>query len=330
MLRSGDRAVGHRPGTALLRLRRRLGALFVLCLCGVHLAGLAGCKTNQATGRSQYDHWSREQEIAVGTEAMRELIPEYGGRYPSPQLDGYVAEVGLRMAALVEDPEKQSLPWEFVVLDSEIINAFALPGGKIFVSRGLLQQMESEAELAAVLGHEIGHVTAEHAEQRIGRQLGANVFLTGLGIAGGAVGGGGTAAVIQASQVIVQQGTGLFLLKYSRGEESEADSLGVRYMVAAGYNPRGMLDLLGILNAASQGDKGWELLATHPYPETRLREIRRLIDETPAYASAEASGAAIVGSDRWKQRALPYLPGRTVALLPPGATCWCGGSHEHH
>lgn len=306
-------------------------ALFTLLLLPTLVAAVGGCRTNAATGRSQYNHWSQQEEVEVGTEAMGQLVPEYGGAYTSPQLSSYVSEVGMRMASLVEDPEKQTLPWEFTVLNSDIINAFALPGGKIFVSLGLLHEMESEAELAAVLGHEIGHVTAEHAEQRIGRELGTNIFVTGIGVVGGVFGGPGASGVIQASQVLVGAGAQGFLLRYSRGEESEADALGVRYMVSAGYNPRGMLDLLEILQAASQGDKGWEFLATHPYPETRLKETRALIDGS--FLAAEQNPAAIVGTDLWKSRALPYLPARAVSavsMLPPGAACWCGGTHDHH
>jgi predicted Zn-dependent protease len=120
----------------------------------------AGCRYNPATGRSQLLLMSSEDAIALGTESKPALILEYGGEVESAQLRSYVSLVGHSLASLTEADYPQ-LPWEFTVLDSDVINAFALPGGKVFASRGLLARLDSEAQMAGVLGHEVGHVTAQ-------------------------------------------------------------------------------------------------------------------------------------------------------------------------
>lgn len=239
-------------------------------------AALAGCTTNPATGRTQFNALSKEQEIALGEEAKGQLTDEYGGRVKDPQLQAYVTEVGQRLLAGIE-PEYRDLPWEFILLDSDVINAFALPGGKVFMSRGLAQKMTDEAQLAGVLGHEIGHVTAEHADKRIS----SNLILQGL-IVGAAIGAGQAEAAWigeAVPQFVGAAGQG-FLMKFSRDEESEADSLGLRYMTRAGYDPRGQVDVMEILKSASGGRGGSpEWLSTHPLPETRIDRLEREINE---------------------------------------------------
>ena len=233
------------------------------------LALNAACVTNPATGRSQFNVLSTEKEIAIGTEAMPELIEGYGGVVPDPALQAYVTRVGQSMLPYVEG-DFGELPWEFIFLNSSIINAFALPGGKVFVSRGLVEQMTSEAQLAAVLGHEIGHVTAQHVDDRITRQTGSQI---GAAIID-AVAGASDMKYAQELAALTITGAGLYALKYDRNQETESDNLGIRYMMKAGYNPRGMLETMQILDRAAGGNGGtFEWLSTHPLPATRIKRI---------------------------------------------------------
>jgi len=284
-------------------------------------SALVGCRTNEATGRLQLSTMSREDEISLGTQAQPQLIAEYGGEVTSAALRNYVAEVGHSMAQLTEG-DNPTLPWEFTVLDSDVINAFALPGGKVFISRGLLQEFENEAQLAGVLGHEIGHVTAKHIDERISQSQTLGI---GGAIVGAVVGGGTNWGTL--IDVVVGVGGQGYLLKFGRDQESEADALGVRYMVAAGYDPIGMVQVIEVLKKASEGPRPIEMLSTHPYPETRLARVSRLIEKE--YTFARDNPQFVIGSDRFTQRARPYIsagPGDATQRLAAGG-CWCGREH---
>lgn len=235
---------------------------------GVCASALAwGCVTNAATGRSQLNMLSREQEIQLGTESAGALTESYGGAVDDPALTAYVRMVGMRLVEHVEG-DYGELPWEFTLLDSDVINAFALPGGKVFVSRGLVERFDNEAQLAAVLGHEVGHVTAEHADRAVSRQL----ILAG--IAAGASMAAGNDETMQVAAGALVTGTGVFALTYDRKQETEADKLGMRYMTAAGYDPVGMLQVMEVLRDASGGGGQAEFLSTHPLPQSRIERIR--------------------------------------------------------
>ena len=249
----------------------------IVITAGLLALPLGGCVTNKATGKSQLNVLSREEEVAIGEQSMPELIKEYGGVVQDPQLREYVANIGRSMLPYIEQ-DYQSLPWEFTLLDSKVINAFALPGGKVFMSRGLLEEMTNEAQLAGVLGHEIGHVTAEHADKHIARattlQIGATIASIFASEAG--------AAASAATQVLVSS-AGTFALKFGRDEELEADSLGIRYMVADHYNPIGQLQVMQILKKASGGGSSPEWLSTHPAPKTRIDRIEDMLSGKYAY-----------------------------------------------
>ena len=244
----------------------------VACLMSLvtALAVAFGCSINPATGERQLNMLSEGQEISIGDEAAPQFLDEYGGEIPSSAIRDYVSDLGERLAAVSERPD---LPWEFHVVDSAVINAFALPGGKVFMSRGLLEKMTNEAQLAGVLGHEIGHVTAQHIGQQMTRQQ---------LVAVGAVAAGVAAQVSDETWVKVLGagagvGGGVYLLKFGRDQESQADTLGLRYMSKLGYNPVGQVQVMEILkNASERGGGAPEFLSTHPLPETR---IKRLIDE---------------------------------------------------
>ena len=252
----------------------RIGAAFC-----VALISLGGCTKNPATGRSQLLVLSQSQEIAIGREAAPELIKTYGGKLRNSAVQKYVTKVGKNIVQQVEG-QYQDLPWTFTVLDSDVINAFALPGGQTFITRGLLERLDSESALAGVLAHEIGHVTGQHIDEQISHSTVAGAVIAGVGIAVGQDQDGIASYV----PLFVNVGGQMYLLNFSRDHESEADTLGVRYMVEAGYDPEGMVDVLRVLGEASEGGLPPEFLSTHPHPDTRIETITRLLRGRYAFA----------------------------------------------
>lgn len=255
----------------LTRTRRLAPLLLLLCV--------AACSTNPTTGRRQFDALSREQEISLGSQAMPELIEEYGGAVRDPQLQSYVTNIGRQLAAVTE-ADYPTLPWEFTLLDSDVINAFALPGGKVFVSRGLAAKMTNEAQLAGVLGHEVGHVTARHINDAVARQTGLSIGAGLLGVLAGAAAGSNAKdreEIAAGVGTAVSIGGGVVLLRYGREQEYEADSLGMRYMTKIGYNPIGQMQVMQILAREAGGGGQPEWLATHPFPENRVTRIQGML-----------------------------------------------------
>jgi predicted Zn-dependent protease len=260
----------------------------------VAMSQLGGCSTNAATGRSQFILLSADEVSQMGAAAAPELIEQYGGEAKSPELRAYINEVGQRLAAQVEG-EYADVQWTFYLLESDVINAFALPGGKVFMCMGLLREFDNEAQVAGVLGHEIGHVTGRHVDERISQATATQV---GLGILGTAT--SSELAVVGAN--LFAQG---YLLKFGRDQESESDILGVRYMVRAGYDPKGMRQVLDVLREASEGSSPPEFLSTHPHPETRLETVNRLLQGEYAYTQNSADYS--LHKQSFQTRAAPYL-----------------------
>lgn len=279
------------------------------------LVPMWGCTTNPTTGKSQFNMLSREQEIQIGTENTPAMVQEHGGVVANADLQAYVREIGMKLVAHTEG-DNPTLPWEFTLLDSDIINAFAMPGGKVFITRGLAVKMSNEAQLAGVLGHEIGHVTARHINDAIARQAGYQGIGAVLGI-----GLGNSAASSALLQLYGAGGQGV-LLKFGRDQESESDALGMRYMSKAGYNPLGQRQVMGILAEASAGGGGsWEeFLATHPYPETRIKRIDGLLERE--YAHTQNNPAYTLGEEAFRNRFLSKL----TAAFPEGRAF---NEHDH-
>lgn len=249
-------------------LRRSLAAL----ACAGLLA-LGACSTNPATGEQSFTAFmSPEEELRIGADQHPKILEEFGGAYDDPELGAYVATLGARLAAVSERPD---LDFTFTVLNSPVVNAFALPGGYVYVSRGLVALANSEAELAGVIGHEIGHVTARHAAERYSRSV---LVSLGAGLLGAI---SGERAVADLANL----GGGLYLRSYSRDNEFEADSLGLRYMTSVGYEPGAVADFLTSLGAqtslearlrGSDADpNAFNLLATHPRTVDRVREAQQ-------------------------------------------------------
>jgi predicted Zn-dependent protease len=255
--------------------KHRLGLLAATACWG---AGLMGCQTNPATGDKFFTTLSREQEAQIGAQAAPGLTEQFGGKVQNAQLQQYITSIGKRLAAETEDGFPQ-LEWEYTLLDSPVINAFALPGGKVFITRGLAEKLTSEAQVAGVLGHETGHVAAQHTARRIGQQT---LLSAGLAVAGLAVGtqadNSKAAQYGQYALPALAVGSNLYLLKFSRDEESQADYLGMRYMSKLGYNPHAQLEVMEILKREAGSGRPVEFMSTHPLPETRIQRIQQLLN----------------------------------------------------
>lgn len=206
---------------------------------------------------------SEGQEIAMGQEYDPQIVAQFG-LYDDPSWNEIVSNVGSRMAA---NSERPNLPWTFRVVDDPLINAFAVPGGFVYMTRGILAHFDSEAQMAAVIGHEIGHITARHSAAQMSRQQIAQI---GLGV-----------GVLLAPQLadfagIASAGLSVLFLKFSRDNERQADDLGFKYMTDAGYDPRGMVDVFEMLQRVSSHQEGGGIptwMSTHPDPGDRQERI---------------------------------------------------------
>ncbi|HEX7049295.1 MAG TPA: M48 family metalloprotease [Longimicrobiales bacterium] len=249
---------------------RRFGCFRYVPMAALALAA-AGCAVNPATGERELMLVSEAQEIQMGREADAQIVAQMG-LYPDSALQAYVQRLGRELASRSERPD---LPWTFRVVDDPVVNAFALPGGFIYVTRGILAHLGSEAELAAVIGHEIGHVTARHSASQMSRAM-----LAQLGV------GAAAAFIPEVSDYagLANAGLGLLFLKYGREDESQADELGLRYMTAANYDPRempGVFEMLGRVSQAAGGGRVPEWLSTHPAPENRYERITARVAAMP-------------------------------------------------
>ncbi|MGE0042586.1 MAG: M48 family metalloprotease [Vicinamibacterales bacterium] len=264
--------------TTLPRLARPLAA----CL---GLAVLAGaCATNPVTGEREISLMSEQQEIAIGRQNDEQIRQEMGV-YDDPGLQEYVAGIGAKLARVSHRPD---LPWHFTVVDTPAINAFALPGGFIYITRGILPYLGDEAQLAGVLGHEIGHVTARHAAQQYTRATGGSLGLAALGI-----------FVPEARPFgdLASTGLGLLFLKYGRDDELQADKLGVQYAAEGGWDPMGVPTFLATLaRIDSMSERGVpNFLSTHPDPGSRVADARPIAEK---FASASATTTNEAGYER--------------------------------
>jgi predicted Zn-dependent protease len=232
-----------------------------------------GCAVNPVTGKSEIAFVSESQELEIGKKNYGPYRQAQGGDYVlEPQLVAYVDSVGQRLAKVAD----RKLPYEFTVINDSTPNAWALPGGKIAINRGLLSELDSEAELAAVLGHEIVHAAARHSAQSMER----GVFLQGALIAAGVALGGSD------YQELGMMGAGigaqLVNQKYGRDDETEADVYGMRYMLRAGYDPAAAVGLQETFVRLAEGrESNWleGLFASHPPSRERVEANRRMVAE---------------------------------------------------
>lgn len=243
------------------------------------LVYIVGCAKDPVTGKRELILISEGQEVAMGEQAAGDVESSMG-LYDNDELQAYVDELGQRLAAASERPQ---LPWRFKVIDSPVVNAFALPGGYIYVTRGILAYMNNEAALAGVVGHEVGHVTARHHVEQMSKQQ-----LAGLGVSLGTV----FFPEVRPFGDVLGGGLGVLFLKFGRDAERESDRLGVRYSLAQGYDPAEMahfFSVLGRLSGPERNVPGWA--STHPDPADREATIL-------AQLAAEAGGRDDLSSGR--------------------------------
>jgi predicted Zn-dependent protease len=241
----------------------------------------ASCAKNPVTGKKELMLLSEAQEIQIGRQGAAEIRLELG-LIQDPDIEGRVARLGMSIARSSERP---ALPWEFHVVDSPVVNAFALPGGWVYLTRGILAHMNSDAEMVGVLGHEIGHITARHSAQQISRSQLASLGL-GLGMI--------FVPEVRPFGDVLSGGLGLLFLRFGRDDETEADRLGVRYAMEEGYDPRQMAAFFDVLDRTS--DAGGVLptwLSTHPDPsdrEARILEWARATMVDPSSLKVDEEG----------------------------------------
>ncbi|MDH5187971.1 MAG: M48 family metalloprotease [Rhodospirillaceae bacterium] len=250
--------------------------LFVVALLGV-----GGCSANPATGEQSFTAFmSPEREKEVGREEHPKIIKAFGGVYDDHEIGAYVAGIGARLSQHSEMPE---LVWTFTVLNDSKINAFALPGGYVYITRGLLALASNEAEVAGVLSHEIGHVTARHTAQRYSTTIATSLGLQVLGAIGSAVG------VPSVASDVAAVGAQAALQGYSRGQELQSDMLGVRYMTRGGYDPDAMTSFFtklkahqhieGLMAGNPDAAEQTNIMATHPRTAERIEQAIKLASE---------------------------------------------------
>lgn len=235
----------------------------------------ASSEFNPITEETQQVALSEEQEVAMGLQAAPEMAQQHGGLHPDEQAQAYLDSVCQR---IVDNSEVSETDWPFechLLADPELINAFALPGGQLFITAALFDRLETEGQLAAVMAHEMGHVVGRHAAEQLAEQQLAQ------GLSGAAVmaaydpdnpNSGLTTAQLAAMI------SGLVNLKYGRDDELQSDRLGVQFMTEAGYDPRAMVSLMEILASASEGNRPPEFFSTHPNPENRIDRIWEAIE----------------------------------------------------
>lgn len=265
---------GRRPGVGRGRL------MIALVIAVVSLVTYFGSRQeNPVTGEVQYVRMSPDQEIAMGLQAAPQMAAQHGGLHPDTRAQALVDDIGNRLAS---NPSVQKSPYRFefhLLADEQTINAFALPGGQVFITAALLGELETEGQLAGVLGHEIGHVVARHGAEHL-----AKATLT-QGLTGAAVIAAydpNNPASRQSAAVVAAIGQ-LVNMKFGRDDELESDRLGVILTAQAGYDPRSLVGLMEILGRASEGRRPPEFFSTHPNPERRIERIEQSIrDVYPA------------------------------------------------
>ena len=253
----------------------------IFCLC-------TGCAINPITGEEQFMLIAEHQDIAIGQQYAPEVEKQMGGRIANTRLQNYVDSVGQKLARVSHKPE---LEYHFAVLEDKSVNAFALPGGYIFITRGMLEKLTTEAQLAAILGHEITHVVARHASAAMSREIGISVLLSAA-----------TSDKTPQGVLTVADLTRQILgLRYSRKDEQEADLAGLDYMVRAGYNPFGMVETMQMLQNQHEV-RPIEFFSTHPSPQNRMEYITQKI-QTRYYSLAGLK----IGREEYRKAVLEEL-----------------------
>jgi len=240
----------------------------ILLFWTASLVALSGCRTNPVTGKKELNFMSEQKEIALGKESDPAIVASYG-LYQDDKMQKFIDEKGQEMARISHRPH---LDYEFKILDSPVVNAFAVPGGYVYFTRGIMAHFNNEAEFAGVLGHEIGHITARHSAKQYSKQM-----LGQVGLIAGVVLSPGVRNNFQQ----IQQGMGLLFLKFGRDAESQSDMLGVTYSTEVGYDSEYMAGFFKTLSRMREGTNSETIptfMSTHPDPGDRFNRVKQLTE----------------------------------------------------
>ena len=265
-------------------MTRRPSHLLPLVLAAALLTGCGSAVINPVTGQAERSVMSEQAELAEGAKAHQQVLQEYGV-VKDARLQAYVNNLGQRLAKL---SHRNQLQWHFTLLDSPEINAFALPGGYVYVTRGIMAYLQNEAELAGVIGHEIGHVTARHGAQRATRQQDAGLGVLAASVLGAVLESQGISGAGRLASDVSQTAAAGYIASYGRDQELQADQLGAEYLARTAYDPRNLISVIGALKAQERfaadlaraagrtapAQNSW--LASHPSNDQRLQQITQL------------------------------------------------------
>lgn len=254
----------------------RLMIAIIIALVG-WFTYMSQVQENPVTGEKQHVSMSPDQEIRLGLESAPEMSREMGGELPDT--DPRVKEVKNIGELIVSKTDASKSPWKFqfhLLADTETVNAFALPGGQVFITLGLLDKLQTEAQLAGVLSHEMGHVIERHSSQQMAKGQLGKVLVAAVGTAASSQDQGPYSAMVIAS--VVNQAV---QLRYSRHDESEADLWGLKLMEQVGFDPRAMIQVMEVLKAVGAKGVTLAIFQTHPDPDLRIKQINAYLDEHP-------------------------------------------------
>jgi len=250
------------------------GRFKIMLIIGLAMAAFQAFKfftntqLNPVTGETQRVQWSTEEEVQLGLQSAPQMAQQHGGLHPDQAAQDYVDRVGARLANTATAGLSR-YPYEFHLLrDDRVVNAFALPGGQCFITAALFARLQTEDQLAGVLGHEIGHVIERHGAERMAK----SGFIQGL-IQSVMIGSGGDHSMAQIANVVGSYAS----MKYGRDQELESDNWGVKLMLESGYDPEALIVVMDILEEASGGNKVPEFQSSHPSPENRREKIKEAI-----------------------------------------------------
>jgi len=275
-----------------MRINPRIIIAIVIALAGA-LSYMSSSSKNEITGENQRVSLSPDQEVALGLQSQPEMAQQFGGEI-NHQVNDYVESVGQRV---VRQSVASKAPYKFdfhVLADPQTINAFALPGGQVSITVGMLRQLKTEAELAAVLGHEVGHVVGRHSAAQLSKSQFASALVGAVGVAtyDGSMQGQQNAAIAAAVAQLVT-------MRFGREDELQSDSLGIHFMKQAGYDPEGMVGLMAVLGQAGGGKRQPEFFSTHPSPENRMGRIKAM--------AAQVGSGGETAPDRFQQNVLAFM-----------------------
>lgn len=248
----------------------------------------AGCATNPITGESELMLISSSHEMKLGNEYAPTIEKQLGNKIDNAEIQNYIASIGAKIARVSHTPNRH---FEFSALNDKSVNAMALPNGTIYITRGMLENITTEAQLASILAHEAAHVTARHVSSAMSKQIGLEILLSVIS---------SQTKMPKSAQIITNYGKQIIGLKFSRDDEREADTGGLDYLIKAGYNPNGFVEVMEILDAQSKS-KPIEFLSSHPLPASRMKDLKMRI------SNKRLSRNLKVGASEYKSNVLDKL-----------------------